>query len=460
MNSRKTAQAPPGLRVTLIVVLAAAVGLTMTACGGSQAEGPPTASPADLGLTTDAVVADGEVQDPTVAIDPRSGVIYVAWAERTGGKGSDDHEHHGGNAASDETELHIHLARSRDGGETFSAPALVSDPGGDAYSHSGGPPQVVVGNGGEVYVSWVRNEDYPGLEYGRSDVLLARSSDGGKSFGSPDLVVRGEGVVSTNFHNLFIGRDGDLSVGWLDYRRKIGARKYAPVQVRVASSDDGGKTFSKSALVDELSCECCRPDFAVDGDELLLGWRKIFPRGELAQGQDPAEVKQTPVRDVVIARSGDDGQHWGAPGKIHDDGWVVAQCPHSGPVIDVDARGDVHAAWYTGQDDGPGVYYATSKGAGEPFGEPRALLAGTSNPASVASLEVDEGGDSWITWDTVGRQKPAAWIAKASPGDDSELVTGRLGSGSVPRLATGGERIVAVWLDGRLIRTLSGRAGG
>lgn len=191
------------------------------------------------------------------------------------------------------------------------------------------------------------------MEYGRSDVLFARSADGARSFDQPRTVVQNEGVVSTSFFDLFTAPNGRVWVGFLDYRAEIGAADYAPVQIRVVHSDDGGVTFSRSAVVYELSCECCRVDFATQGELLLLGWRQIYPRGQFPGPQDP-------VRDVAVARSTDGGASWGAPSKLHDDQWVVNQCPHSGPVMQSDSRGALHAGWYSGAADRPGVYYASA----------------------------------------------------------------------------------------------------
>lgn len=420
-------------------------GLVVTAlliagCGG---QGPAEVSAADLGLDTAAVVAPNG-KDPTATIDPASGTIYVIWAQGAHGGG---HERHGGGETN--KDHGVYLASSTDGGATFSTPARVSPAGRDVASHSGGPPQVAVGTGGEVYVAWEQDEPYPGMEYGRSDVLFARSTDGGQTFDQPRTVVQGEGVVSTSFFDLFTADNGRVWVGFLDYRAEIGGKDHAPVQIRVVHSDDGGVTFSRSAVVHELSCECCRVDFATQGEQLLLGWRQIYPRGQFPGPQDP-------VRDVAVARSTDGGASWGLPSKLHDDQWVVNQCPHSGPVMHSDSRGALHAAWYTGAADHPGVYYASAAQGQQALGEPRALFAGQVNPAPVPSLAVDGADRTWITWETAPQGQSQVHAARVSPDGALEVVAKPLAAGTVPRVASGAGRVVLVWAAPDGIHTLAG----
>src|SRR5690606_27884878 len=58
----------------------------------------------------------------------------------------------------------------------------VNDIRGDAAPHDQAPPQVAVGPDGVIYVVWQNNTVIPGRRFPASNLRLARSLDGGRTF--------------------------------------------------------------------------------------------------------------------------------------------------------------------------------------------------------------------------------------------------------------------------------------
>jgi hypothetical protein len=77
-------------------------------------------------------------------------------------------------------------------------------------------------------------------------------------------------------------------------------------------------------------------------------------------------------RDIVVARSTDDGQTFDTT-QVSADGWAIDACPVTGPALCLDSLDRVHVVWFTGGDDRPGLYYARSSDHGSSY-SPRKLL--------------------------------------------------------------------------------------
>jgi hypothetical protein len=121
---------------------------------------------------------------------------------------------------------HVRLARSSDGGRTFEPSRRVGEPD-DGPPTSNGFHDMAVAPDGTVFVSWIAG--------GGPDVRVARSLDGGRSFETPVVVDRVPCPCCRTA--LAIGPDGSVHVAW---RKQFddGSR-----DVVVASSTDGGGSF-------------------------------------------------------------------------------------------------------------------------------------------------------------------------------------------------------------------------
>jgi len=175
----------------------------------------------DLGVTwtqrSTGVPLTGGVA-PRLAIDPATpagvGTVYVAYYRSVVGDGADPAD--------------VSLQSSSDRGQTWSVPVRVNDdPAGTVQSF----PQVAVGAGGRVDVTWFDGRHgYPGPGGTRiGDIYTARSSDGGASFAANRRVTdrsfnRDVGIDAALGSYFFYGpvsqslADGGLLTAWMDSR--------------------------------------------------------------------------------------------------------------------------------------------------------------------------------------------------------------------------------------------------
>jgi hypothetical protein len=135
MNTTTTRVPLRGHPLRLLPVLA-----LLGACAGAERTAP------DLGPVT-TVVAEG-ASNPTVALDPRTEMRYVAWVGTEGDIPN------------------VYLASAARGDTAYSAPMRVNDIPGEAAPHEQAPAQVAVGPEGIVYVLWQNKTPAEGLPFG------------------------------------------------------------------------------------------------------------------------------------------------------------------------------------------------------------------------------------------------------------------------------------------------------
>ena len=91
-----------------------------------------------------------------------------------------------------------------------------------------------------------------------------------------------------------------------------------PTAVRVVSSQDGGKTFSNSSIVDHSACQCCATVIKFGPDNrLYVTSRSAFQNKSLDLNDNSTKTpflledgqNQTVIRDITVYHSIDNGKH-------------------------------------------------------------------------------------------------------------------------------------------------------
>src|SRR5262249_33270590 len=156
------------------------------------------------------------------------------------------------------------------------SPVRVNSQPGIATAWRGDPPTIAQASDGTVFVGWTARAV---AENHTTDLYLSTSHDQGRTFSSvkvnDDLKPAVHGM-----HSLVIGNDGRIYVAWLDERNMTpqpmkdmkmeamtsGHHMENNREVFIASSGDGGRTFSDNRRVAENACPCCKTALAVAPD--------------------------------------------------------------------------------------------------------------------------------------------------------------------------------------------------
>lgn len=351
------------------------------------------------------VLAESGASTPTTAVDSTNGAVYFSWF----GKG-------------DEGESTVYVARLAAGDTMASAPVRVHPPGTTANAHAQAPPQVAVGPDGAVYVAWSTHEVIEGRRFPASNLVVAHSTDGGRTFEAPVFVNddAGEEPAGHTFHDLAVGPDGSVYVSWLDSRGPA-------TDVRISSSTDGGRSFSPDVVVAAETCQCCRTALVATERSVYIAWRHLYADN---------------VRDIAFARSDDGGRSFTSPTRVRNDGWSIDGCPHSGPSIAVDAGGAIHVAWYTAAEGEVGLHHAVSTNGGRTFSEKQRLTEDV--PISQARLAGDDRGSVQAAW-----EDPLSDAVLV--GSVDEPASGKTFAGSSPDVAASATVRSFVWQNGGAI---------
>jgi hypothetical protein len=284
-------------RKAIIITCAATLALVV-ACARSARQGDKINSSASnaAGATraTNAPQALRVSAEKTDAAEPavaagRDGMAYVAWVEHRAGGAAD-----------------VWLARLDGEGKPLTDPARVNTEAGAATAWRGDPPTVAVAPEGTVYVEWTARAGGAHA----STLQLSASHDGGRSFVAPVKINDDVKPGVHGMHALAVGSDGRVYAAWLDERNVAPLPEMEPShggkhaegnrEVYFATSSDGGHTFSANRRVATDACPCCKIAMAIAPDgRVYVSWRQVLPGDfrhiAVASSADGGETFSQPV---------------------------------------------------------------------------------------------------------------------------------------------------------------------
>ena len=321
-------------------------------------------------------------------------------------------------------------------GKAWSAAQEIAR-GDDWFVNWADTPHVVATEDGALWAHWLRQSAKAAYAY---DVVLSRSTDGGKTWSAP-LTVNDDGTPTEHgFVSLWPQSRDSLGIAWLDGRNTAGeghgghdAHGSAAMTLRVANVDAGLRKSAESEL-DPRTCDCCQTDAAMTARGPLLVYRD----------RDGDEI-----RDIVVARF--DSGAWTLPRKVHDDRWKMPACPVNGPAVAANGT-QAWVAWYTAAGDMPKVRVARSQDAGESFSPPIELDSGLEVQGRVG---VAADGDAvWVSWSREDADGQSLWLARYDAGLGKELqriqvakLQGRGRATGFAQLVARGNGAYLVWTD-------------
>lgn len=222
----------------------------------------------------------------------------------------------------------IYFAASPDQGKTFGPRVKVADTPMLALGRHRGPRLAITDSALVITAMAGEKKGSGAHEHGLPEdgnLLAWRSTDKGKTWSYAGQVNDVPGSAREGLHAMAAGPNGKVFAVWLDLRSK-GTRLYG------SQSTDGGKTWSKNALVYESPsgtiCQCCHPSALIDAKgEIWVMWRNVV------EGS----------RDLYVTRSSD-GEHFETAVKQGEATWKLDACPMDGGGFYVD-NGKVTSAW-------------------------------------------------------------------------------------------------------------------
>jgi hypothetical protein len=183
------------------------------------------------------------------------------------------------------------LRRSKDGGQSWDAPVVLV--GGDAAGElPARGPSLAAGAGDTVHLAWTVGEDPA------ADIRVATSTDGGQSFGPPELVAASSRHADAP--RLAVGSRNTLHLAYAEADRPFGA-----YEIRYARRGPGEARFSPPRAITSADgrevASVHFPALAVGEDDALYVLWERFP----SLGDRP--------RGLGLTRSADGGQTFAAP---------------------------------------------------------------------------------------------------------------------------------------------------
>lgn len=258
-------------------------------------------------------------------------------------------------------------------------------------------PSAVRGADGTLVSHWAERSSQNAEAY---DVILGRSTDGGKSWRRVGPAHDDKTQSEHGFVSLLPEGSGVRAI-WLDGRETVGSSGHAShaehgggaMTLRTAVL---GKALARGELLDGRVCDCCGTAAAMTSEGPVVVYRN----------RDENEL-----RDIFILRR--TGSTWSKPQPVHADGWKVPGCPVNGPAVA--ARGKrVAVAWYTYADEQPRVRLAFSEDAGASFGAPLEVdgTQGSRVPIGRVDVVLDEDGSALVSWLASEREKASLLVRR------------------------------------------------
>lgn len=349
-----------------------------------------------------------------------------------------------------------------------------------------GQPNLAVGPGGEIYLSWIETLDSgePALKFAvRQDdkwsppqtiaageqlvvnmadfpsllplaggvlaahwttfvphsegynVNIAFSRDQGRTWSKPVIPHRDRAPVEHGFVSMLPAPSGGVGVIWLD-SRKLTKKKATPagsayVAMMYTTVALDGK-LGPEVSIDNRVCECCQPSAVPTANGILVAYR---------------DRTDQEIRDISVVRL--EGNKWSAPKNVFADNWKINACPINGPAI---AAHETHVAvaWFTAANDQPKVEIAFSNDGGNTFSPPVQVDEG--NPAGRVAVAVLDSGSavvSWVARGDQGDQRVQVHARQIDPDGTRHpsLLVGTTSSGNFPRIKRSGDFVLLTWTE-------------
>lgn len=253
------------------------------------------------------------------------------------------------------------VARSTDGGETFGSPVALPGTGVLSLGMHRGPR--IAGTSRALLVAAVMGQKGGGTD---GDVVVFRSTDNGATWAAPVVINDVPGAAREGLHAMAASPSGLVALSWLDLRQ-------GGTRLVTAVSRDHGATWSDDVLAyaspGGAICECCHPSIAISATGVMA----FMFRNNLDGN-----------RDMYVTRSSD-GTAFSPAVKLGTGSWLLDACPMDGGALAFDGR-EITAVWRREND----VYLTTAAAPESRLGRGRdPVVAQTGAHRDIAWTSAD-----------------------------------------------------------------------
>lgn len=378
------------ITITLCLLALLVIGFTVSANDAAKsAAAQPTSvsTPGRISASPDmAIGADGSIN--LIWVDkgeakPEDHSAHAAPAGRPPAGGPPTHTHKAYND--------LYFARSTDGGVTFTKPLRINGRDGELWGFATSKPRIAVSKSGFIHIFYQGNRNDASATRQAVDTRYTRSTDGGKTF-EPVRTLNTTGVKGLDdgeldeahcFGTMGVAPNGDVHAYWIDTR--LMKKKDDNGAVYGVVSRNEGKTFEEERLIFENeACPCCQLNVAFSADnKVYLSLRSVFADGS---------------RDGAVARSDDGGKTFAPRVRVSDKSWKIQGCPLKPTMMAIGKSGRMYAAWFAGEMQPAGAFFAASEDGGKTFAKPVALHP-EAKTSDHAQMTVAADGTVHVAWD-------------------------------------------------------------
>ena len=311
---------------------------------------------------------------------------------------------------------------------------------------SAGQRGLAIGSRGVAVAVWSDTRE------GTSNIYLAKSRDGGRTFGSNVRVNDVPGTAGLFGATVALDRQNRAHVVWFDNRD-------GDYDVYYAGESDRGDGVTAAVRVNDDKDDPGEADAFGDGDRSPASGPAFQTLPSVAVDQNRTiyvawQDYRRDQADIYFAKSTDGGNTFGVNLRVNDD---LGRAGQLYPSLAVDARGTLYLAWHDFRKGNQDIYFSRSTDGGQTFGRNVRVnddsdTAGQFNP----SLAVDADGTVYLAWHDLRAGQSDIYFAASRDGGATFSANRRLNDdrGEAyqfhPSLGAGRKGAVAVaWEDYR-----------
>ncbi|MBL7818173.1 MAG: exo-alpha-sialidase [Saprospiraceae bacterium] len=207
-----------------------------------------------------------------------------------------------------------------------------------------------------------------------SELVYVVSKDAGNTWTNPKSVDSDTSKLMRGFFDAIVLPNDEIAVVYL--KDVKGSTKHEERDLRMVTTKNG--VFQPEKLLDAVVCDCCNINMLIDANGAL----NVYYRDN-----------NDDIRDIARLTSKDNGETFSKSQIVHNDGWKIAGCPHSGAISSQHGKSAL-IAWYSGTETESGIRLVTQEGKKLfVLNDPSVKNPALTTSAQVSAMLWEQGSD-------------------------------------------------------------------